>query len=101
MKKSLAVFGLLLLGAGCLRFTSEPNQPIVELEPSADYYVNPDAKPDPEANPGIAPGEPNPNGEEQPICINTCGNGTCEEIVCLGSGCPCAETPESCPDDCR
>jgi len=34
------------------------------------------------------------------ICKNTCGNGTCEEIVCLGTGCPCPETPISCPKDC-
>ena len=24
----------------------------------------------------------------------------CQEIVCLAIGCPCAETPESCPSDC-
>lgn len=34
------------------------------------------------------------------ICKNTCGNGICEEIVCQGTGCPCAETAESCPQDC-
>jgi len=35
------------------------------------------------------------------ICIDTCGDGACAEIVCLGSGCPCAETPSSCPADCN
>lgn len=34
------------------------------------------------------------------ICENLCGDGICQEIVCLGSGCPCAETPENCPIDC-
>lgn len=34
------------------------------------------------------------------ICQNKCGNGVCEEIVCLGTGCPCAETYESCFNDC-
>lgn len=34
-------------------------------------------------------------------CSDTCGNGSCEEIVCLASGCPCAETPASCPGDCK
>lgn len=34
-------------------------------------------------------------------CKNTCGDGTCAEIVCLAVGCPCAETPQSCPADCR
>lgn len=35
------------------------------------------------------------------ICTDNCGNGNCEEVVCLGSGCPCAETAESCPQDCK
>lgn len=38
---------------------------------------------------------------EQKICDDQCGNGTCEEIVCLGEGCPCAETSESCEVDCK
>lgn len=33
-------------------------------------------------------------------CNNLCGNGRCEEIVCMGTGCPCAETLSSCPNDC-
>lgn len=43
-------------------------------------------------------------GDEAPmdhsVCKDQCGDGTCNEIVCLGTGCPCAETPESCPADC-
>lgn len=34
------------------------------------------------------------------ICLNQCGNGACEEIVCMGEGCPCLETSSSCPADC-
>ena len=34
-------------------------------------------------------------------CKNLCGNGKCEEIVCMAIGCPCAETAESCPQDCK
>jgi hypothetical protein len=33
-------------------------------------------------------------------CKNGCGNGTCEEIVCMAVGCPCAETAQTCPQDC-
>lgn len=33
-----------------------------------------------------------------PLCVNSCGNGICESVVCLGTGCPCAESPTSCPD---
>ncbi|MCP4624808.1 MAG: hypothetical protein GY850_14975 [bacterium] len=37
-----------------------------------------------------------PNG----CCVDSCGDGVCAEIVCLECGCPCAETPENCPQDC-
>lgn len=40
------------------------------------------------------------NPYSEPICVNNCGDGTCAEIVCMGSGCPCAESKESCPEDC-
>lgn len=33
-------------------------------------------------------------------CKNLCGNGVCQEIVCMAIGCPCSETKESCPQDC-
>lgn len=35
------------------------------------------------------------------VCVNQCSDGQCQEIVCLGSGCPCAETRETCPQDCK
>ncbi len=38
--------------------------------------------------------------EEEPLCVDKCGNGVCDEIVCQGTGCPCSETPTSCPEDC-
>lgn len=37
---------------------------------------------------------------EEKICEDKCGDGECQEIVCLGTECPCAETPESCLRDC-
>lgn len=42
----------------------------------------------------------NTNDETQ-ICKNLCGDGECQEIVCMGEGCPCAETSESCKEDCQ
>jgi hypothetical protein len=33
-------------------------------------------------------------------CVNSCGNGICDAIVCQGPNCPCAETAQSCPADC-
>ncbi len=34
------------------------------------------------------------------LCEDSCGDGVCQEIVCQGSGCPCAETAISCEIDC-
>jgi len=33
-------------------------------------------------------------------CKNLCGDGICQEITCMAIGCPCPETPETCPEDC-
>jgi len=38
--------------------------------------------------------------EPEPICVDMCGNDVCEEVVCLGEGCPCAETLDNCAADC-
>ncbi len=38
--------------------------------------------------------------EPPAVCKDECGNGECQEMVCLGSGCPCAESPDNCPADC-
>lgn len=35
------------------------------------------------------------------FCKDLCGDGICQEIVCLAIGCPCAETSETCPKDCQ
>lgn len=51
-----------------------------------------------EKNKGICPDdcEKKPEG----TCKDLCGDGTCQEVVCLAVGCPCAETFESCSEDC-
>ena len=36
----------------------------------------------------------------EPACRDQCGNGVCEQIVCMAIGCPCAESAASCPVDC-
>lgn len=38
--------------------------------------------------------------EADEICEDQCGDGQCAEVVCQGIGCPCAETPTNCPQDC-
>jgi len=34
-------------------------------------------------------------------CKNLCGDGKCQQVVCMAIGCPCAETVVSCPQDCK
>jgi hypothetical protein len=34
------------------------------------------------------------------VCRDLCGDGVCQEIVCMAVGCPCPETPQTCPQDC-
>lgn len=47
------------------------------------------------------PGEPPIIPPEGPICRDLCGDGVCQEVVCMAIGCPCAETHQSCPQDCK
>jgi len=39
--------------------------------------------------------------EKLGLCKNLCGDGICQEVVCMATGCPCAETPKTCPQDCK
>lgn len=43
---------------------------------------------------------PDTNEPPSETCKNLCGDGQCQEVVCLAVGCPCAETARSCPQDC-
>ena len=36
-----------------------------------------------------------------PSCQNLCEDGECQETVCQGSTCPCAENTQNCPEDCE
>ncbi len=42
----------------------------------------------------------NKKSKAAPTCQNLCGDGECDEIVCMATGCPCHETKESCSQDC-
>lgn len=37
---------------------------------------------------------------KEKTCADKCGDGICQEIVCMAVGCPCAETIQSCSKDC-
>ena len=34
-------------------------------------------------------------------CKDLCGDGVCQEIVCMALGCPCPENADTCPKDCK
>ena len=44
--------------------------------------------------------DPHKEGSER-ACIDLCGEGRCQEIVCMAVGCPCAESHATCPKDCQ
>lgn len=52
------------------------------------------------SEPVPTPFDPPPGKPEEAVCVDSCGDGMCAEVVCLAVGCPCAETPQSCPQDC-
>lgn len=41
-----------------------------------------------------------PTPTSRRVCDDRCGNGQCEEIVCMAVGCPCAESHTTCSQDC-
>lgn len=49
---------------------------------------------------GCASTQQPPAGQEPEACKDLCGDGICQEIVCMALGCPCPESVESCPADC-
>lgn len=52
------------------------------------------------AKPVKAQQMPKEQDDQKKLCIDYCGDGICAEVVCQGEGCPCLETPQSCPEDC-
>lgn len=42
-----------------------------------------------------------PSAPRRSNCKDLCGDGTCQEVVCMAIGCPCAESSTSCPGDCK
>ena len=40
-------------------------------------------------------------GQGTGMCKDLCGDGECQEIVCMAQGCPCPETGANCPKDCQ
>jgi len=39
--------------------------------------------------------------ERKRYCQDMCGDGSCQVIVCKAVGCPCPESPSTCPADCK
>ncbi|MFH1894344.1 MAG: hypothetical protein ABH813_00340 [Patescibacteria group bacterium] len=45
-------------------------------------------------------GQEQEQNEEGEACQNKCGDGACQEVVCMAIDCPCSENKENCPEDC-
>lgn len=43
---------------------------------------------------------PPKNDSLKPICVDMCGDGVCQEMVCMGEECPCPEDSVRCSSDC-
>jgi len=77
----LSVVLVSLVLAGCSLLPSDPaNQNVNRPTDTAENDVN--------------------TNQGQAICVDRCGDGVCQEIVCLATGCPCVETSDRCPADC-
>lgn len=42
-----------------------------------------------------------PKSDLKRACQDKCGDGVCQEIVCMAVGCPCSESTTTCPSDCK
>jgi hypothetical protein len=42
-----------------------------------------------------------PKRDMKRACKDKCGDGVCQEIVCMAVGCPCPESTAICPSDCK
>jgi len=49
----------------------------------------------------LTPEEKEKTTPPQGACENLCGDGICQEIVCMALDCPCPESPKTCPQDCK
>lgn len=102
------IFCLVFLNAACAVVAESPietyeqcvaaGNKVLRMFPARcvalDGRIFVDTTPQPSATLPVAQANP------LPICKDLCGNGTCEEMVCMGSGCPCAESHDRCPKDC-
>jgi hypothetical protein len=91
--KKLLFIGMVFLLIGCSQQTMEPVSSFEECE-AAGYDIM-------ESYPRKCTDGTNTFTEElENNCEDQCGDGLCAEIVCMELGCPCAETVDTCPQDC-
>ncbi|MCB9030552.1 MAG: hypothetical protein H6619_05825 [Deltaproteobacteria bacterium] len=96
-RSSALIFALVL--ASCSSLTAEQKaKPILSFEEcvAAGNQVLRSMPPKCVTKDGLIFIQEKPN-----TCIDKCGDGECQEIVCQAIDCPCAETAESCPEDCK
>jgi hypothetical protein len=74
----------------------------IALSAKANYSINSDGEVEINSFDLIPEGSTieRSGAEDSDICVDMCGDGVCQEMVCMGEGCPCAESVEICPADC-
>ena len=104
MRYQTAIFVLLLLTGfqSCSVRASDPEPPITNFKEcvAAGNPVARSYPPQCRTKDGKVFVDTSKKIEKKKYCTDQCGNGTCEEMVCMAVGCPCAETAETCPEDC-
>ncbi|HTM68540.1 MAG TPA: hypothetical protein VL426_04525 [Candidatus Binatia bacterium] len=119
---ALALAGLMLVTSGCLspRAGTATNVPQAKVDAAVVAAPPPAATGKKDGVPAVPASEPpapapavsgagddadlegggsgGPDAEE--VCMDLCGDGTCQEASCVGRDCICEESPLSCPADC-
>jgi len=100
---ALIVWGVYLWYNIAFQTSGENTEQGVQQEQSGGNNSESDNLTGPEENSsdGASTGNGGQNGGLI-ICRDDCGNGVCQQDVCTDDmNCPCPETPEECPQDCK
>ncbi|MFP4195615.1 MAG: hypothetical protein ACLFSN_02510 [Candidatus Woesearchaeota archaeon] len=101
MNSNLVFIGLLamlVLIAGCAQQSDKTPDAVLDGKNASFIEERFPSQPDDAADKGEQ--LPDQQFPYEGFCENKCGDGQCDELVCMADGCPCTETPENCPRDC-
>ena len=108
--RQILIVGLLFL-LGCVQSTAVGALPVTSYEECVAQgfkilrtyppsCIGPEGKIYRAKREEILPESPKEKPSAARACVDKCGDGECQEMVCQAIGCPCSETEDSCPEDC-